>query len=197
MSIKEERFKGSYGRRASNSLSVEELDEYKRDIPPSATSRRLFNPNKDPIVMISKTKKSAEADDEFIPARRANVGRKLFNYDDKTFEREDLFKVNIKRNDIIAQASVVKSSSPNNNHTPTKNVNESRNNNLDQIDGNMRKDSSNSETLAKTIKLLSKKIASTEKIVEKFNKINIDESSASCKVIYDEQYWQEKIEAHL
>lgn len=200
MSTNGERFRGSYGGKASNSLSVEELNEYKRDVPPSATTRRLYNPHKDPIVMVSKTKKNAEADD-FIPARRANApGRKLFNpYDDKSFEREDLSRVNIKRNDTVAQVSA-RSGSLNNNHAPTKNVNGSRNINPDQSDGK-RKDDSNSEILAENIKSLSKKIQLMEKSIvessEKFTNKFADGSPTSCKEFYDEQYWHEKTNAHL
>ncbi|CAG8465394.1 3676_t:CDS:2 [Acaulospora colombiana] len=190
--------------KASKALDIKELDEYKRDIPPSATTRRLYNPRKDPILTISKVKTNGETEDDFIPARRVSIpSRKLYNpYDDKDCEWEETNGADYKWSEGVVQDFVVSSRTLNNNPARTQGANESKHNNLVRLDEVTRKDAVSPKVLADTVKSLSKKIMSLERPIiessEKFtNKINGGNSTPSHNEYYDEGYWRVKIDAHL
>ncbi|CAG8549996.1 4271_t:CDS:2 [Acaulospora morrowiae] len=188
------KLKSTSGIKASRTLNIEELDEYKRDIPHSAITRRLYNPRKDPIL-ITKAKANVETVDDF-PARRVSIpSRKLYNpYGDKNYDWEEAAGINDKRNEGVKQNIIVNSLSSDNNHTR---ADESKNGNLDRLDETNRKDVA-TEILAKTVKSLSRKIMLMERpIIESSEKFTGKNSVSSHNEFYEERYWQDKIDAHL
>ncbi|CAG8796276.1 28038_t:CDS:2 [Gigaspora margarita] len=184
---------------SSKLLNSNEIDEYKRDISPSATTRRLYNPHRDPTVITSKVKKEPDSQQEFTSSRRASTSsRKLYNpYAEDELAWDDIPYESKSKRELAKKDTEVKLKSSNNHRT--KRANSSTVDDFKQPEVTPCKDANNIET-AKSIKLLFAKIVAMEKqLSENSNKFSIDIKNLdeTASLFQDESYWQIKINSHL
>ncbi|KAG9307721.1 hypothetical protein G9A89_023286 [Geosiphon pyriformis] len=185
---------------------LNDMHEFKRDAPPP--TRRLYNPDRDPIIMIPKQNVTLDSinlkvkaamphtvlpSDSHTSTRRASIhagaGRKLFDPYADEVQRNLQQSVNqdqVKRNPT---------------HMRTKSAYEIKNNHLEHhID--VRKPLTKEERDAKSAKILLKEIALMEKQLHDLsNQVNTIEEvpriTAPSQNHNNEEYWQERTAFHF
>jgi hypothetical protein len=192
-------------RRSTNkkaSIQIDnEFDEYKRDVDPFPSNRRLYSPHKDPIVYISKStaeiqSKDSLTEDDFVP--RAS-GRLYDPYTDQLINSwpethyEQMQRVLVENSEIKSRESK---------HLRTKSANELlRTNGIANDKEIVRKETTRQDPNIRTLKLLTKELVQLEKTVSedssRFTKYVNDDNGDSVFNIYDESFWQKKISLHL
>lgn len=188
----------STNRKASIQLDNDEFDEYKRDVGPFSSNRRLYSPHKDYISKSTteiQTKKSLTEND-FVP----RASGKLYDpyTDQMTNSWSETSYGQMQR--VIVENSEVKSRDSK--HLRTKSANEL----LMTIGTAKDKEIASKETTRqdpnmRALKLLTKELVQLEKTVSdassRFTKYINDDNSDSVINIHDESFWQKKITLHL
>ncbi|CAB4406875.1 unnamed protein product [Rhizophagus irregularis] len=190
----------STNRKASIQLDNDEFDEYKRNVGPFSSDRRLYSPHKDPIAYISKstaemqTKKSLTETD-FVP----RASGKLYDpYSDQMINSWP--ETSYGQMQRAIENSEVKSRDSK--HLRTKSAN-----GLLMTIGTAKdkeiasKETTRQDSNMRALKLLTKELVQLEKTVSdassRFTKYINDDNSDSVINIHDESFWQKKITLHL
>lgn len=190
----------STNRKASIQLDNDEFDEYKRNVGPFSSDRRLYSPHKDPIAYISKstaemqTKKSLTETD-FVP----RASGKLYDpYSDQMINSWP--ETSYGQMQRAIENSEVKSRDSK--HLRTKSAN-----GLLMTIGTAKdkeiasKETTRQDSNMRALKSLTKELVQLEKTVSdassRFTKYINDDNSDSVINIHDESFWQKKITLHL
>jgi hypothetical protein len=188
--------------KASIHLNNDEIDEYKRDVEPPTTKRRLYSPHRDPIVYLSKPtgessarKRLSLSEDDFVPREGHVSSGKLYDpYTDQVINSWQETSYGQMQRVLAIENSEMRSSK----HSRKKSTNESLMTMEITNDKEVaRKEATRQDPNAKALKLLTKELVQLEKTVSEasnqFNKCINDDNSC----IYDENFWQKKISLHL
>ncbi|RIA85715.1 hypothetical protein C1645_781251 [Glomus cerebriforme] len=195
--------------KASIQLENDEIDEYKRDVDPLTTNRRLYSPYKDPIVYVSKStaenparKRLSLSEDDFVPRESHVSSGKLYDpYTDQMINSWQETSYGQMQRTLVVENSEIKSRNSNK-HLRTKSANESFTTMHVTNDKEIaHKEVTRQDPNVKALKLLTKELAQLENTIseasKRFNKYVNDDNNDSAINIYDESFWQKKISLHL